>query len=327
MREQSLKIFKELAEKVNEELDKRIEMKKPERFYKAIRWLPLAGGKRLRAVLPLVIGKMFGVKESEMMPFAISLEMIHNFSLVHDDIIDEDEFRRGVKTVHVAFDLPTAIIAGDTLFAMAFREISKIPREDAVVKKVLAEVSQMVIDLAEGEYEDVEFEKREDVTPEEYIEMVRKKTARIFECACYCSALISGKDEETCRKLASYGLNVGIAFQIQDDILGLIGDPKVTGKPVGSDLRKGKKTLLMIYAMQDPEKREELKKIAGRKDLSEEEVKRGIEIIVSSGAVDYCKKLARDYVEKALRSLEGMPSGPYLEFLKDLASFVVERIM
>ena len=327
MSEESLRIFKELAERVNRELDKRIELKKPERFYKAVRWLPMAGGKRLRAVLPLVIGKMLGTSEEEMMPFAISLEMIHNFSLVHDDIIDEDEFRRNVKTVHVAFDLPTAIIAGDTLFAMAFREISKIPKEGEIVKKVLYEVSKMVIDLAEGEYEDVEFERRNDVTPEEYIEMVRKKTARIFECACYCSALISGASEEICNRLGSYGLNIGIAFQIQDDILGLIGDPKITGKPVGSDLRKGKKTLLLIYAMQDEDKRKELEKIAGRKDLSEEEVKKGIELITSSGAVEYCKKLAREYVDKALSELKGLPEGPYLNFLKDLANFVVERIM
>ena len=328
MRESSKRIIEELANRVNENLKDLLIVKPPERFYKAVGWLPLAGGKRLRPVMALAVGKMLGANEEDVMPFALALELTHNFTLVHDDIIDEDEFRRGVKTVHVAFDIPTAIIAGDTLFAMAYREISKLNVPGEILKEILRDFSEMVIELAEGEYEDVEFETRTDVTTEEYIEMIKKKTARIMQTACYGATLISTRSYEDAKKLGNYGLYVGLAFQIQDDILGLIGDPKVTGKPVGSDIRKGKKTILVIHALNntDEDTAKRLLEILNKPEKTDEEVNEATEIIKKVGSIEYAKDLALKYAKDALKALDGLPENEYKALLEDLAHYVVERV-
>jgi len=328
MRESSKRIIEDLASKVNQRLSELLIVKHPERFYEAVRWLPLAGGKRLRPIIALTVGKMLGGNEEDIMPFALALELTHNFTLVHDDIIDEDEFRRGVKTVHVAFDIPTAIIAGDTLFAMAYREFSKLNVSEDALREILRDFSDMIIELAEGEYEDVEFEKRNDVTTEEYIEMIRKKTARMMQTACYGAALIVTGSTESAKKLGNYGLYVGLAFQIQDDILGLIGDSKITGKPVGSDIRKGKKTILIIHALNnsDANTAKRLLEILNKPEKTDKDVKEATEIIKSAGSIEYAKDLALKYANDALKALEGTPENEYKYLLEDLAYYVVERI-
>ncbi|RLF67290.1 MAG: polyprenyl synthetase family protein [Thermoplasmata archaeon] len=320
--------IQELAGIVNKYLDEVLQIKDPKRFYEAVRWLPMAGGKRLRPVIAMVVAKMFGADIEDIIPFALALELTHNFTLVHDDIIDEDEFRRGVPTVHTAFDIPTAIIAGDTLFAMAYRELSKLKVKGDILREILRDFSQMVIDLAEGEYEDVEFERRDDVTLDEYMEMIRKKTARIIQTACYGASLIGGQSTEIAEMMGEYGLNIGLAFQIQDDILGLIGDPKVTGKPVGSDIRKGKKTILVIHALNtlDSNRREELLTILKRPEKTEDDVKKAINLIISAGSVEYAKKRAREYSKRAVDILGRLPDNEYKDVLKFLANYVVERI-
>jgi len=320
--------IQELAGIVNKYLDEVLQIKDPKRFYEAVRWLPMAGGKRLRPVIAMVVAKMFGADIEDIIPFALALELTHNFTLVHDDIIDEDEFRRGVPTVHTAFDIPTAIIAGDTLFAMAYRELSKLKVKGDILREILRDFSQMVIDLAEGEYEDVEFEKRDDVTLDEYMEMIRKKTARIIQTACYGASLISGQSTEIAEMMGEYGLNIGLAFQIQDDILGLIGDPKVTGKPVGSDIRKGKKTILVIYALNtlDSNRREELLTILKRPEKTEDDIKKAVNLIISAGSVEYAKERAREYSKRAVDILGRLPDNEYKDVLKFLANYVVERI-
>ncbi|MCD6503079.1 MAG: polyprenyl synthetase family protein [Thermoplasmata archaeon] len=329
MDEESVKrIIKDLTEVVNKSLDDILQIKDPKRFYEAVRWLPMAGGKRLRPIIAIVVARMLGAELEKVLPFALALELTHNFTLVHDDIIDEDEFRRGVPTVHMAFDVPTAIIAGDTLFAIAYRELSKLKIDGETLREILRDFSQMVIELAEGEYEDVEFEKREDVSLEEYVEMIRKKTARIIQTACYGAALISGLPKSKAEILGKYGLNIGLAFQIQDDILGLIGDPKVTGKPVGSDIRKGKKTILIIHAMNNlkDDKKKELMEILRKEKKTDEDVNRAVELIRSAGSIEYAKEKAREYSKKAMELLKEFPNNEYKEVLKYLANYVVERV-
>ncbi len=302
----------------------------PPVLYDAALHLIRAGGKRLRPVVVLAAAEALGAEAERALPFAAAVELVHNFTLVHDDIMDRDEMRRGVPTVHKLWGEPMAIIAGDLLFSKAFEVLL-----DAVDKGVpparvveaarrLASASSTV---AEGQAMDMMFEEEEDVDVDDYLKMIYKKTGALFEAAAVLGGLAATDDDKILSSLAVYGKSLGVAFQIRDDILGLVGEEKELGKPVLSDIREGKKTLLVIYALShlDEEAKEKLRSIIGKRDASKEELEEAAELIKRSGALEYAEKLAEEYSSQAVNALSVLPRNEYREILEELARFAVRR--
>jgi len=304
---------------------------KPKKLYVAASHLPKAGGKRLRPILLLAITKGVGGDWKKAIPAAAAIELLHNFTLVHDDIMDEDEFRRGVPTVHKLWGEDTAILAGDLLFAKVFEAASKLVDygvDHAKVVKIVDILSWASITVAEGQVLDIEFENREEVSEEEYIEMITKKTGALFKASAEIGAIIGGAPSECIAKLGEYGLNLGIAFQIRDDILGLTADEKTLGKPIYSDIREGKKTILVIHALKklSPEEKKTLLNILGKsEDINE--LKKAADLIIKSNALEYAEKLAEKYVKIALEKLEEacIQDREVYDMLKELALYIIKR--
>ena len=302
----------------------------PQQLYDAALHLIRAGGKRLRPFLVVAVADMLGEPVEKALPFAAAVELIHNFTLVHDDIIDRDEFRRGVPTVHKLWGEGMAIVAGDLLFAKAFEVLTDAlekgvpPERIAKGVRVLSNATAVV---AEGQALDMLFQDRDDISIDEYLEMIYKKTGALFEASSVLGGLVATDDETVLAKLASYGRNLGIAFQIRDDILGLVGDEKVLGKPVYSDLREGKKTILVIYALEnlDHHGREHVLSVLGNHNAAREDLEKAAKLIKEIGAVDYAEKMAKSYAEKARSALNGFPENEAKKALLELVDFVVER--
>jgi geranylgeranyl diphosphate synthase type I len=302
----------------------------PQRLAEASLHLFKAGGKRIRPTITLLAARMLGGVEAEMraVPLASAVEVAHTFTLIHDDIMDKDEFRRGVPTTHVVFGEDWALLAGDLLHALSFKFIADGVSRGLSYEQVyraLKALSDAAIQVSRGQALDMLYEKTWEVTVTDYLNMVRLKTGALIEAAARIGAIAAGSPQEIEDALGLYGCFTGIAFQIKDDILGVYGDPKVTGKPVFNDLRRGKKTILVIYAVVEAG-REEVKRLIGP-GASEEDLRRAAKIIEESGALDYALKTARRYSERAREVLEevGAVDERAKKLLLDLAVYVVER--
>jgi geranylgeranyl diphosphate synthase type I len=261
------------------------------------------------------------------MPFALSLEVIHNFTLVHDDIMDNDELRRGVPTVHVAFDTNTAINAGDAMLSLAFEILSTLQVDDALHRQIQHDVAKMVREIGEGQQWDLDFGTRMDVSIDEFLLMVELKTARIFQMAARGAALIADGTEEQVANMDEYGRLIGVGFQILDDILDFRRDKAL--KSVGSDIRQGKRTLIVLHALEqlgsDEGKRNELLDILGNNKASDDDVKRAINIMNECGSIDFAQSYATKYGKQALAKLDVLPQSPSRKILEDFANFMVEE--
>ncbi len=307
---------------VNSAIEDLLPLKEPEGLYRAARHLIDAGGKRLRPVMCLIASEAIGIEMEKALKAAVAVETVHNFTLIHDDIMDRDEMRRGVKTVHTLYGEPTAILAGDTLFAKAFSILASESshRPENVVKacRMLADVC---VEICEGQYIDMSFEDRpiEDVSEEEYLEMVRKKTAVLIACSCAIPAVLAG-EEDYAKALWNFGELCGIGFQIHDDILDLVGGEKI-GKDWGSDLVEGKKTLIMIKAarlgIEIP--------VFGKGKASREEIEEAVRILEESGAIAYAREKARKFVEMGKRELRKLPDGKARTLLEGIADYLISR--
>ncbi len=305
---------------VEEAIKELLPHKGPDGLYKATRHLLKAGGKRLRPVMSLIVAEALGKDYEKILPAAVAIETIHNFTLIHDDIMDRDEMRRGVKTVHVLWGEPTAILAGDTLFAEAFYLLTFCD----VGSKNLVRASRMLADvcvkICEGQFLDMSFEEREMVSEEEYIEMVTKKTSVLIAASCAIPAVLFGESEEIVSALWDFGVNCGIGFQIHDDVLDLIGKDK-TGKDWGSDLIEGKKTLIVIKAFRDGN----IPRIFGKKQASPEEIEEAVRMLKEKGAIDYASSKAEEFVEKGKRRLEVLPDSKAKKLLIEIADYLIKR--
>ncbi len=223
--------------------------KNPENLYEPIRYILSLGGKRLRPAMTLAACEMYGGQIQDAIKPALGIEVFHNFSLLHDDVMDEAEMRRGKPSVHKKWNVNSAILSGDAMLVKSYQLISYVPEK--LLPIVLETFSQTALEVCEGQQMDLDFENREDVSEEEYLEMVRLKTAVLLGCSLKIGALIGGADLAQADKLYEFGENIGIAFQIQDDILDSFGDEEMTGKKVGGDILNDKKTLLYIKAFQN----------------------------------------------------------------------------
>lgn len=222
-------------------------------LYEPISYALASGGKRLRPSLLLMAADVFGGKASEAFAPAAGIEVFHNFTLLHDDVMDNSDTRRGRRSVFAKWGLNTAILSGDTMLTLATQLISQVP--DNLLRAVLDAFNSMAIKVYEGQRLDMDFEQSEDVQLDHYIRMIKDKTGSLIGAACKIGALIGGASEKDADKMYEYGLMLGVAFQIQDDWLDVFGDSTTFGKPIGGDIKNNKKSYLVLrgYAMGGPE--------------------------------------------------------------------------
>ncbi|SEM52201.1 geranylgeranyl diphosphate synthase, type II [Prevotella sp. ne3005] len=250
----------ELLKKVNASLDGIVYDRKPFTLYEPIKYVLSLGGKRVRPVLMLLAYNLYKDDPERIMTQAIGLETYHNFTLLHDDLMDNADMRRGHETVHKKWDANQAILSGDTMLLQAFERIEAC--EVDKVKDVFQTFLITTYEIGEGQQLDVEFETRNDVREEEYIEMIRLKTSVLLACAVKIGAILAGAPKKDWDNLYKFGEQIGLAFQLQDDLLDVYGDPKVFGKNIGGDITSNKKTYMLINAINraNDAQRQELKK-------------------------------------------------------------------
>lgn len=248
----------ELLKKVNEALEQLPYDRKPASLYEPIRYVLSLGGKRIRPVLMLMAYNLWKDDPERIMVQAIGLETYHNFTLLHDDLMDNADMRRGHETVHKKWNANQAILSGDTMLLQAFERMEACDADK--LKEVFKVFLVTTFEIGEGQQLDVEFETRNDVTEDEYIEMIRLKTSVLLACAVKIGAILAGASKEDADNLYKFGEQIGLAFQLQDDLLDVYGDPKVFGKNIGGDITSNKKTYMLINAVNraNASQREEL---------------------------------------------------------------------
>lgn len=301
---------------------------KPDYLYRAAAHLIVHGGKRLRPHLVMKSCQMLGGHARLALAAASAVEMIHNFTLVHDDIMDKDEMRHGVPTVHTRFGVPIAILAGDVLFSKAFQTISVSNVRDAhVSSRLVSRLADACVDVCEGQVLDIRMAEQKRLPKRhEYVKMVEKKTAALFEVSCAMGAICAKRSEKDIANLASFGRNLGIAFQITDDLIGVLGDPKVTKKPVGNDLREGKKSLPILLAIQraDHKRRCTILRAFGNPKATRQQIGAAVDIMKSLDVEREVRDIAVAYAEKARGSLAPYSGRAKTEMIS-LLDFVVKR--
>ncbi|MFC6098626.1 polyprenyl synthetase family protein [Olivibacter domesticus] len=233
----------------------------PSNLYDPIRYFLSIGGKRLRPVLTLLATDLFGEKIEKSLSAALAIEVFHNFTLMHDDIMDEAPLRRGKDTVHKKWDTNTAILSGDAMMITSYQLLSKSQTDN--LSEVLHIFSKMALEVCEGQQLDMDFGNSPSVTEEDYLQMIRLKTSVLLGAALEIGALIAGANPKDRKLLYEFGVNMGIAFQLQDDLLDIYGDPKKFGKQIGGDIIENKKTFLLINAIRLTKGKEEEKELKG----------------------------------------------------------------
>lgn len=250
----------EIQEKVNAYIASLPYERKPKSLYDPIEYVLAAGGKRIRPSFVLMAYNLFHDDVDRILPVATALETYHNYTLLHDDLMDKADMRRGRPTVHKKWDDNTAILSGDTMLVLAYEHLAKC--DTKYLKPALDLFTETALEVSEGQQFDMEFETRNDVAEEEYIEMIRLKTSVLLACALKMGAVVAGASDADANALYAFGEKVGLAFQLQDDLLDVYGDPKVFGKAIGGDITSNKKTFMLINAFNraDAGKRAELER-------------------------------------------------------------------
>ena len=291
----------ELLKKVNEALDNVVYDRQPASLYEPIKYVLSIGGKRVRPVLTMLSYNLYKDDPLSIMPQAIGLETYHNFTLLHDDLMDHADMRRGHETVHKKWDANRAILSGDTMLLQAFERVEDCnPAKLPAVFKVFI---QTTLEIGEGQQLDVEFETRNDVTEDEYIEMIRLKTSVLLACACKVGAIMADAPAEDIDNMYKFGEKLGLAFQLQDDLLDVYGDPAVFGKNIGGDITSNKKTYMLINAVNraNPAQREQLMKWIEAKEFDRnEKVKAVTELYNEIGIRELCEQKIEEYYQKSL---------------------------
>ena len=311
-------------------IEKALKNGSPDVLYKASRHLIEAGGKRLRPYLTIKSCEAVGGNPDLAIPFAAALEMLHNFTLIHDDLMDNDFMRRGIPTVHTMYGDPMAILSGDLLFAKVFEVLSRNLPQNISPSKVLSTIkitSEATVTICEGQALDIAFPDATTVTKDDYITMVGAKTSALFKACAMVGATIGGATEEQVEALGNFAWDSGIAFQITDDVLGITADEDKLGKPVGSDIREGKKTLIIIHALNHAsiKDRETLLHALGSQEASHEDIENTITILKETGSIEYTRAIAEGYKQKALKTLEFLPDSQAKNDLRMILEYFVSR--
>lgn len=270
-------------------------------LYDPIRYALSAGGKRIRPVITLMAADAFGNKAQEALKPAIGLETFHNFTLLHDDVMDKSEMRRGRQTVHKKYNENTAILSGDTMLTLASQLISFVP--DSLLSSVIDTFNEMAIKVYEGQQLDMDFEKESQIILDDYLDMIRFKTGALLGACAKIGALIGGASSHDADKMYDFGMQTGVAFQIQDDWLDTFGDPSTFGKAIGSDINNEKKTYLFVSALQQDSQTANALREAYRIPAGPVRVKAVTRIYEKMGIDEATKKAVNHYSALAIKAL------------------------
>jgi geranylgeranyl diphosphate synthase type II len=239
----------QLSKDFNQYLSQKIEVKDPVNLYEPIKYILDLGGKRIRPLLVLLAADLFGSNYKKAYPAALAVEVFHNFTLIHDDIMDSASLRRGKPTVHHKWNENIGILSGDAMMIQAYSYIEEYP--DDIYRKIMKVFNKTAIEVCEGQQYDMDFEQLQEVSIKQYLEMIKLKTSVLLASAFEIGAIIANATDEDRKFIYNYGLNLGLAFQIQDDYLDTFGDEKSFGKKIGGDIIEGKKTFLYLMALQN----------------------------------------------------------------------------
>lgn len=322
--------IKEVKPFIEQRIVESLTASRHERLAGAMMHLIHGGGKRMRATLPWLVGRAVGDTHSGLLDIGAAIETIHNFTLVHDDIMDNDEIRRGRNAVHIEYDMPTAINAGDAMLAIAFERLvmsANIDLQD--IPSLVNRIAWMVRRVSEGQQLDIEFENRERVTEDEYLEMIEGKTAVMFLICAELGARVAGADEEVVQCLADWGRSLGLCFQLMDDLIDVLSDSETLGKPTGSDVAQGKQTLMVIHALSQPdsEVKSRLLSVLGTcENATEDMIKDGVEALNELGSINYARAKANEYHQHAHACLDRLPDGPAMLALRELTDLQLKRL-
>lgn len=296
-------------------------------LYQPISYLMSLGGKRLRPALALLACQAFGGNEEDALSAALGIEVFHNFTLMHDDIMDNAPLRRGKETVHEKWNVNTAILSGDAMLVQSYQLMAKSP--PALLPLVLERFSATALEVCEGQQLDMEFEERMDVTIDEYLEMIRLKTSVLLAASLEIGALIGGASSEDASLVYKFGESLGIAFQLRDDYLDAFGEEDKVGKQIGGDILADKKTFLLINAWNEANEsdKELLRRYVGSSSHpSPEKIKTIKEIMVNSGSDRALLEKSNEFYEAGMASLKKLSKqNEYTEELKAFASMLMER--
>ena len=311
----------------NDYWQKYLEIDVPENLYKAARHLPLAGGKRLRPFLVSISCESVSGDGLKSIPFGAALEIMHNFTLVHDDIMDKSKLRRNLPAVHIKYGEPTAILAGDFLFAKSFEAMHDLDVDLKTFKELEMGLIDCIIDICRGQQLDIEFENKKEISEEQYLDMIEKKTGVLFRLAARGGTIIGKGSEREINALTNYGMYLGLAFQIWDDYLDMSSDEETLGKDIGNDIRNGKKTLIAVHSIQNAggENKKILDNIFGNLKASESDVRKVYSTFDQIGSIEYAKNTAINYNKKAKQKISILKESQAKQLLIDLVDYSIQR--
>ncbi|MBP3776665.1 MAG: polyprenyl synthetase family protein [Prevotella sp.] len=299
-----MKTSNEILKSVNDFLDKLPYERKPQSLYDPIRYVLSIGGKRIRPVLMLMAYNLYKDEPEKILMPACGLETYHNYTLLHDDLMDNADLRRGHETVHKRWNANTAVLSGDSMLVLAYQRMAQVPSEK--LEAVLDCFTETALEIGEGQEYDMSFETRNDVREEEYIEMIRLKTSVLLACAMKIGAILADAPEEDVVNLYKFGEQLGLAFQLQDDLLDVYGDSKVFGKAIGGDITSNKKTYMLInaYNRADDKQRAELTRWIEAKTFNRDvKVASVTRLYDEIGIRQLCEEKINDYFAMAAESL------------------------
>jgi geranylgeranyl diphosphate synthase type II len=319
------KFYESEIEKFEKKYQLVLKGKKPKSLYEPCEYIVESTGKRLRPFLVFLAAKAVGVKSSKVTNAAIAVELFHNFTLVHDDIMDNADKRRGRPTLHIKYDVNTAILAGDNLLAIAYQSLMKDCKINGL--SAIDDFTTGLIEVCEGQSLDKDFEVRNKVSLDEYIEMIGKKTAALAEVCCSIGAKLGGGNKKEINSLRRYGKYLGLAFQIQDDLLDIMADESELGKKIGGDLLEGKKTYLLLKALEKSKgkEQEQIEKVIVNSGIKENQIQKYKELYVKLGVVEDATAEVKRYTKLALNALKTIKNEEAKIALDWLAHLLTDR--
>jgi geranylgeranyl diphosphate synthase type II len=316
--------FLDLAKQFEEKFDKRHFPQQPATLYDAAQYILAIGGKRVRPVCVLMGNELFADINEDAWQVAAAIELFHNFSLIHDDIMDKAPLRRGMQTVHAKYGDATALLAGDVMFAQAYDYLTRI--EMSYVQKIISLFNKTSKEVCEGQQIDMDFENKSAVSIEEYINMVTLKTSVLLAASLQLGAILGGAGEGNQQHMYNFGKNLGIAFQIQDDYLDAFGNPDKFGKQVGGDILANKKTFLLLHALEVADASQKQQILALISSNPDNKIAQMLSIYKACGVDEWANQLKEKYYQAALKNLEDVAVlAVRKKPLHDLAVYLMER--
>lgn len=299
--------------------------REPYGLYEPIEYILNLGGKRLRPMLAVLASQIFNGNKEDVIPAALALEVFHNFTLLHDDVMDKADMRRGHPTVHTKWNENTAILSGDQMMIEAYKQLALLP--DSKLPQVLRWFNEMATAICEGQQYDIDFESSTTVAISDYLMMIEKKTALLLAYSLRIGAYIAGASEQEQEALFQYGRHIGIAFQIQDDVLDVYGDPSNFGKAIGGDICCNKKTFLLLTALDiaDAESKASLLQWLITSNKNAEKIQAVTALYTQLGVREIGEAVMEDHTAQALAQLELLPQNEYTNQLRVLAEKLATR--